>query len=198
MGAVGVQAHVINYDMPSDIDDYVHRIGRTGRAGNTGLATSFVNEKCGNIARDLQDTLKQANQEVPDWLGNMRHSGGGGGGGGGRRGGGGGNLPVYSCLPCPSPSAQSVGQRCQGVAGAEVAAVEGEVLAAVAVRPCPTLTLRRLRWFASMRNACRRFWRRGRLRRRWWRRLWRWRWRRRALVIGIKVSLLFAPRSCYP
>ena len=91
MGAVGVQAHVINYDMPSDIDDYVHRIGRTGRAGNTGLATSFVNEKCGNIARDLQDTLKQANQEVPDWLGNMRHSGGGGGGGGGRRGGGGGN-----------------------------------------------------------------------------------------------------------
>ena len=27
-GAVGVQAHVINYDMPSDIDDYVHRIGR--------------------------------------------------------------------------------------------------------------------------------------------------------------------------
>ena len=114
MGAVGVQAHVINYDMPSDIDDYVHRIGRTGRAGNTGLATSFVNEKCGNIARDLQDTLKQANQEVPDWLGNMRHSGGGGGGGGGRRGGGGGNLPVYSCLPCPSPSAQSVANVARG------------------------------------------------------------------------------------
>ena len=31
--------HVINYDMPTDIDNYVHRIGRTGRAGNKGLAT---------------------------------------------------------------------------------------------------------------------------------------------------------------
>ena len=34
-------SHVINYDLPSDIDDYVHRIGRTGRAGNVGIATAF-------------------------------------------------------------------------------------------------------------------------------------------------------------
>merc|ERR1719147_617079 len=34
-------AHVINYDMPDDVDEYVHRIGRTGRMGNTGKATSF-------------------------------------------------------------------------------------------------------------------------------------------------------------
>ena len=34
-------AHVINYDMPNDIDDYVHRIGRTGRAGKKGLATAM-------------------------------------------------------------------------------------------------------------------------------------------------------------
>jgi len=33
--------HVINYDMPSSIEDYVHRIGRTGRCGNIGRATSF-------------------------------------------------------------------------------------------------------------------------------------------------------------
>lgn len=33
--------HVINYDMPKDIDEYVHRIGRTGRLGNEGKATSF-------------------------------------------------------------------------------------------------------------------------------------------------------------
>jgi len=33
--------HVINFDLPSGIDDYVHRIGRTGRIGNTGIATSF-------------------------------------------------------------------------------------------------------------------------------------------------------------
>jgi len=33
--------HVINYDIPQSIEDYVHRIGRTGRCGNTGRATSF-------------------------------------------------------------------------------------------------------------------------------------------------------------
>jgi hypothetical protein len=37
--------HVINFDLPSDIDDYVHRIGRTGRAGKKGLATAFFAEK---------------------------------------------------------------------------------------------------------------------------------------------------------
>lgn len=37
--------HVINFDLPSDIDDYVHRIGRTGRAGKKGLATAFFTEK---------------------------------------------------------------------------------------------------------------------------------------------------------
>jgi superfamily II DNA/RNA helicase len=35
--------HVINYDIPQTIEDYVHRIGRTGRAGNTGIALTFVN-----------------------------------------------------------------------------------------------------------------------------------------------------------
>ena len=35
--------HVVNYDLPDDIDEYVHRIGRTGRVGNRGLATSFYN-----------------------------------------------------------------------------------------------------------------------------------------------------------
>ena len=34
--------HVINYDLPATYDDYVHRIGRTGRAGNTGKALTFV------------------------------------------------------------------------------------------------------------------------------------------------------------
>lgn len=37
--------HVVNYDLPGDIDEYVHRIGRTGRCGNTGRATSFFTEK---------------------------------------------------------------------------------------------------------------------------------------------------------
>ena len=34
-------AHVVNFDMPEEIDEYVHRIGRTGRVGNVGKATSF-------------------------------------------------------------------------------------------------------------------------------------------------------------
>ncbi|KHJ90088.1 helicase protein, partial [Oesophagostomum dentatum] len=37
--------HVVNYDLPGDIDEYVRRIGRTGRCGNTGRATSFFTEK---------------------------------------------------------------------------------------------------------------------------------------------------------
>jgi ATP-dependent RNA helicase DDX3X len=51
--------HVINYDLPTDIDDYVHRIGRTGRAGNEGLATAFFNEKNRNLSRDLVDILDE-------------------------------------------------------------------------------------------------------------------------------------------
>lgn len=60
--------HVINYDLPSDIDEYVHRIGRTGRVGNVGLATSFFNAKNRNIARDLAELVVEANQELPEWL----------------------------------------------------------------------------------------------------------------------------------
>lgn len=42
--------HVINFDLPSDIEEYVHRIGRTGRMGNLGLATSFFNDRNRNLA----------------------------------------------------------------------------------------------------------------------------------------------------
>merc|ERR1719298_173536 len=46
--------HVINYDAPSDIEDYTHRIGRTGRAGHQGLATTFLNDKDpGGFCRSL-------------------------------------------------------------------------------------------------------------------------------------------------
>ena len=82
---------VVNYDLPNTIDDYVHRIGRTGRAGNTGAALAFVNEKNGNITRELREMLEENDQECPKWLSQMGGFGGGGGGrgrGGGRRGGG--------------------------------------------------------------------------------------------------------------
>lgn len=45
--------HVINFDLPTDIDDYVHRIGRTGRAGKKGLATGFFSEKDYGISAKL-------------------------------------------------------------------------------------------------------------------------------------------------
>ncbi|XP_070048254.1 DEAD-box ATP-dependent RNA helicase 37-like isoform X2 [Nicotiana tomentosiformis] len=61
-------AHVVNFDIPNDIDDYVHRIGRTGRAGKTGLATAFFNENNSSVARALADLMEEANQEVPAWL----------------------------------------------------------------------------------------------------------------------------------
>lgn len=79
--------HVINFDLPSDIDDYVHRIGRTGRAGNVGIATSFFNRNNKNIAKDMISLLTEANQEVPDFLVKIsRESGFGRGGAGGGRG----------------------------------------------------------------------------------------------------------------
>ena len=84
--------HVVNYDLPTDIDDYVHRIGRTGRAGNTGMSTAFFNRGNRGIVRDLIELLKEAHQEVPPFLENVAREGssfgGGGGGRGGRSGGG--------------------------------------------------------------------------------------------------------------
>lgn len=88
--------HVVNYDLPSDIDDYVHRIGRTGRAGNVGTSTAFFNRGNKNIVRELIVLLREANQEVPAWLDTVAAEsafggGGRGGRGGGRGGRGGGN-----------------------------------------------------------------------------------------------------------
>jgi ATP-dependent RNA helicase DDX3X len=110
--------HVINFDLPSDIEEYVHRIGRTGRMGNLGLATSFFNDKNKNLVRDLVELVVETKQEMPTWLeminneirssfnsgsrrgtGTKRYGGGGFGardyrqtqhGAGGHRGGGGG------------------------------------------------------------------------------------------------------------
>ncbi|CAG8618920.1 13160_t:CDS:10 [Acaulospora morrowiae] len=60
--------HVINYDLCDQIDEYVHRIGRTARVGNKGLATSFYNENNADIACELVRILMECNQEVPDFL----------------------------------------------------------------------------------------------------------------------------------
>jgi superfamily II DNA/RNA helicase len=60
--------HVVNYDIPDDIDEYIHRIGRTARVGKSGLATSFYNERSENLAPDLTKLLKECQQEIPDFL----------------------------------------------------------------------------------------------------------------------------------
>jgi len=61
---------VINFDMPKTIEDYTHRIGRTGRAGNKGLATSMVTPEDSEIFYDLTQFLKSSNQIVPPELAN--------------------------------------------------------------------------------------------------------------------------------
>ncbi len=91
---------VINYDFPQDVEDYVHRIGRTGRKTNAGFnegnAISFFSRENYSKAGKLVGIMKEAGQEVPpalEQIAMQSHSGGGrsrynrGGGGGGRRGG---------------------------------------------------------------------------------------------------------------
>lgn len=61
--------HVINYDMPAEIEDYTHRIGRTGRRGEQGLATTFVNKQVDeSTLLDLKALLLEAGQKLPRFL----------------------------------------------------------------------------------------------------------------------------------
>ncbi|XP_034939844.1 ATP-dependent RNA helicase abstrakt [Chelonus insularis] len=61
--------HVINYDMPDDVENYVHRIGRTGRSGKTGIATTFINKSNDeSVLLDLKHLLMEAKQRVPPFL----------------------------------------------------------------------------------------------------------------------------------
>ncbi|RLN08795.1 hypothetical protein C2845_PM11G14500 [Panicum miliaceum] len=61
--------HVINYDMPAEIENYVHRIGRTGRCGKTGIATTFINKnQTETTLLDLKHLLKEAKQRIPPVL----------------------------------------------------------------------------------------------------------------------------------
>mmetsp|Transcript_1654 Transcript_1654/g.5801 ORF Transcript_1654/g.5801 Transcript_1654/m.5801 type:complete len:633 (-) Transcript_1654:954-2852(-) len=61
--------HVINYDMPEEIENYVHRIGRTGRCGKTGIATTFINKNQSETTLlDLKHLLREAKQRIPPVL----------------------------------------------------------------------------------------------------------------------------------
>ena len=54
--------------MPNNIEDYIHRIGRTGRVGNKGTAVSFFNKNNSPVAKDLVNILTKMHQEVPPFL----------------------------------------------------------------------------------------------------------------------------------
>jgi ATP-dependent RNA helicase RhlE len=86
---------VINYDVPNDGEDYIHRIGRTARAETDGVAYTFISEKEQNKFRVIEDLLGSpvTKVPVPEQFGpspeynprKSRRPGGGGGGGGGRK-----------------------------------------------------------------------------------------------------------------
>ncbi|KAL0230843.1 hypothetical protein PCE1_003220 [Barthelona sp. PCE] len=77
---------VINYDFPGNCTDYIHRIGRTGRAGKEGISRSYFSirgdSKC---IKDLLNILREAEQEIPEFL--LQAQRFRGGHRGGRRGG---------------------------------------------------------------------------------------------------------------
>merc|ERR1711924_232252 len=56
---------VINFDFPGQVEDYVHRIGRTGRAGTKGKAFSFFTQDKFKLAGELVSVMKEASQEFP-------------------------------------------------------------------------------------------------------------------------------------
>ncbi|KAH0615038.1 uncharacterized protein H6S33_000674 [Morchella sextelata] len=101
--------HVINFDYPNNSEDYVHRIGRTGRGGAKGTAITFFTTNDAKQAKDLLTVLREAKQQIPPELADMARSGGFGGGGrygasrgrGGPRGGGGRNDGSSSSNSAP-------------------------------------------------------------------------------------------------
>lgn len=77
---------VVNFDLPGNVEDYVHRIGRTGRAGAYGTAHAFFTNDNGKMARELVDILREAGQQIPEELERMGSRGGYSSGGKGRGG----------------------------------------------------------------------------------------------------------------
>lgn len=58
--------YVVNHELPYNAEDYIHRIGRTGRAGTTGLAITLVSEKERYLLTDIEKLLDE--QFIPQWL----------------------------------------------------------------------------------------------------------------------------------
>jgi ATP-dependent RNA helicase DDX23/PRP28 len=57
--------HVINFDMPNKIENYCHRIGRTARAGKSGIAITYVTDQDAEVLYDLKVYLESTNAAIP-------------------------------------------------------------------------------------------------------------------------------------
>ena len=56
--------YVVNYDFPTNLEQYCHRVGRTGRQGESGQSYSLVTRNMAPLAADLIDLLKSTNQDI--------------------------------------------------------------------------------------------------------------------------------------
>ena len=59
---------VVNFDLPQNTDDYIHRVGRSGRAGQEGRALTFIDGMDTNNRDRLVKFLENQHQDIPDWL----------------------------------------------------------------------------------------------------------------------------------
>mmetsp|Transcript_17397 Transcript_17397/g.43301 ORF Transcript_17397/g.43301 Transcript_17397/m.43301 type:complete len:270 (-) Transcript_17397:342-1151(-) len=64
-------ALVVQYDCAQSSDDFVHRIGRTGRIGNKGMAVTFMNNRNKANAHEILEKLETSGNEAPNWLKGM-------------------------------------------------------------------------------------------------------------------------------
>jgi ATP-dependent RNA helicase RhlE len=113
--------HVINYDMPVEAESYVHRIGRTGRAGAEGIALSFCTsdeyEELLAIEKLIAMPLAAANERPPALTGAVGRPQGGGGLVRGNRGKKGNGGPAKISTAQATPSASTDGRRRQRRSG---------------------------------------------------------------------------------
>jgi len=59
---------VINYDFPTSVQSYVHRIGRTGRAEQTGRAITYFTDDDAVYLKPIANVLSQSGSPVPEWI----------------------------------------------------------------------------------------------------------------------------------
>ena len=62
---------IINYDIPINKEDYIHRIGRSGRMGNKGMSISFIDDLNNLVLKDIILLLNKNNINIPNWMKNI-------------------------------------------------------------------------------------------------------------------------------